>query len=67
MLDRRGSIVIGAGCSGHAFKFSPLLGALLADLAEGRHLPAEADRFRLDRPALTEAALGVRGKRIVEA
>jgi glycine/D-amino acid oxidase-like deaminating enzyme len=26
-------IVFGAGCSGHAFKFTPLLGKILADLA----------------------------------
>ena len=31
---------------GHAFKFGPLLGRLVADLAQGRPLPPEADRFR---------------------
>jgi len=67
VLDRRGPIVIGAGCSGHAFKFSPLLGALLADLAEDRRLPPEADRFRLDRPALAASANTARGMRLVEA
>jgi sarcosine oxidase len=35
VIDRQDQIVIGAGCSGHAFKFSPLLGRLLADLATG--------------------------------
>jgi sarcosine oxidase len=67
VLDRRGPIVIGSGCSGHAFKFSPLLGALLADLAEGRRLPADAERFRLDRPTLAQAAGAARGMRVVEA
>ncbi len=33
VLERRGRVVIGAGTSGHGFKFGPLLGARLADLA----------------------------------
>ena len=33
VLDRRGSIVIGAGFSGHGFKFAPGIGATLADVA----------------------------------
>jgi sarcosine oxidase len=50
-IDRRGPIVVAAGCSGHAFKFGPALGALVADLVD------EADRddlelFSLDRPAM---------------
>lgn len=53
VIDRRGPIVVGAACIGHAFKFSPVLGELFADLAEGRTLPPEALRFRLDRPTLT--------------
>jgi sarcosine oxidase len=35
VLDRIGRIVIGAGTSGHGFKFGPLLGEVLADLAQG--------------------------------
>jgi sarcosine oxidase len=35
VLDRVGRIVIGAGTSGHGFKFGPLLGEVLADLAQG--------------------------------
>jgi sarcosine oxidase len=35
VLERRGRVVIGAGTSGHGFKFGPLLGELLADLATG--------------------------------
>ena len=30
ILDRRGRLVVGAGTSGHGFKFAPLLGAALA-------------------------------------
>jgi sarcosine oxidase len=33
ILERRGNVVIGAGTSGHGFKFGPLLGERLADLA----------------------------------
>ncbi len=35
VIDRVGRVTIGAGTSGHGFKFGPLLGELLADLAEG--------------------------------
>jgi sarcosine oxidase len=52
VIDRRGPIVVGAACIGHAFKFSPALGELFADLAEERPLNADARRFRLDRPTL---------------
>jgi sarcosine oxidase len=33
ILERRGRIVIGSACSGHGFKFAPLTGRTLADLA----------------------------------
>ena len=33
VIDRRGRFVVGAGFSGHGFKFAPLIGRLLADLA----------------------------------
>jgi sarcosine oxidase len=52
VLDRFGPVVVGAGCSGHAFKFSPALGVLLADLAEGGPAP---EAFRHDRPTLAAA------------
>ncbi|HWS49477.1 MAG TPA: FAD-dependent oxidoreductase [Microbacterium sp.] len=32
VLDRRGRIIVGAGFSGHGFKFAPGIGAVLADL-----------------------------------
>ena len=35
VLDRRGGVVVGTGTSGHGFKFGPLLGERLADLATG--------------------------------
>jgi len=39
VLDRVGQVVVGSPCSGHGFKFTPLIGQLLADLAE---LPDDA-------------------------
>lgn len=33
VLDRRGRIIVGAGFSGHGFKFTPAVGAVLARLA----------------------------------
>jgi sarcosine oxidase len=35
VLDRFGRVVIGAGTSGHGFKFAPLIGEVLAELATG--------------------------------
>jgi sarcosine oxidase len=48
VVDRAGRIVIGSGTSGHGFKFGPLLGEWLADLATGRGDGPPA-RFSLDR------------------
>lgn len=40
VLDRRGPLTVATGFSGHGFKFAPVLGELLADLATGgRALP----------------------------
>ena len=36
VIDRRGRVVVGTGFSGHGFKFAPLVGRLLADLALDR-------------------------------
>jgi sarcosine oxidase len=52
VLDREGPVVVGAGCSGHAFKFGPLLGEMLADLALGKDTGIGRERFSLSRPAL---------------
>jgi len=50
-IDRHGPIVVAAGCSGHAFKFGPALGALVADVAEGVSRN-DLELFSLDRPAM---------------
>ena len=39
VLDRVGPIVVGAGFSGHGFKFVPTVGRILADLVEGVRRP----------------------------
>ena len=46
VLDRVGRVVIGAGTTGHGFKFGPLLGELLADLATGG--PPQIDMAKID-------------------
>ncbi|PRB16004.1 FAD-dependent oxidoreductase [Microbacterium sp. MYb62] len=46
VLDRRGRIVVGAGFSGHGFKFAPGVGGILADLATDTAARAAAP-FRL--------------------
>jgi sarcosine oxidase len=52
VIDRRGALVLACGCSGHAFKFGPALGPLVADVVEGG---APRPLFRLDRPGLQRA------------
>jgi sarcosine oxidase len=48
VLDRAGPIVVGSPCSGHGFKFTPLVGRILADLADGSTSPDWIPpRFRL--------------------
>jgi sarcosine oxidase len=46
VLDRVGPIVVVSACSGHGFKFAPLIGRMAADLAEGA---APVSRFALPR------------------
>lgn len=52
LLDRSGPLVVGAGFSGHGFKFAPTIGRLLADLATGT--PTD-NPFTLDRFAAVPA------------
>ena len=39
ILDRFGPIVVGAGFSGHGFKFTPAIGRVLAELTDGIESP----------------------------
>jgi sarcosine oxidase len=59
IVDRVGRVLIGSGTSGHGFKFGPLLGEWLADLATGREL-ADGDAGLLARLSLSRLG-GVRG------
>jgi len=52
VLDRTGPVVVASPCSGHGFKFVPLIGEILADLATDESPPIPLERFRLDRPTL---------------
>jgi sarcosine oxidase len=49
VLDRVGNVVIGAGFSGHGFKFGPLIGEILADLAQGTEPGIPLERFSVRR------------------
>jgi sarcosine oxidase len=49
VIDRVGPVVISSACSGHGFKFTPLLGKLLAELATGAEPSVPLDRFRAER------------------
>jgi glycine/D-amino acid oxidase-like deaminating enzyme len=42
--DRRG-LIIATGDSGHGFKFAPILGEIIADVAEGKSNPW-SEKFR---------------------
>ena len=53
IIDRRGQLIVAGGCSGHAFKFGPALGRLVADVVEGGEAPSLT---RLERPALRQSA-----------
>jgi sarcosine oxidase len=45
VLDRAGPVIVASPCSGHGFKFAPLIGRLVADLAHGAR-PAARFAFR---------------------
>jgi sarcosine oxidase len=52
VVDRTGNVVVGSGTSGHGFKFGPLFGEWLADLATGATgalQPGLRPRFALSR------------------
>jgi sarcosine oxidase len=58
VIDRMGRVVIGAGTSGHGFKFGPLLGELLADLATGAPSRIGLERFSAQRRAVAQKPTG---------
>jgi sarcosine oxidase len=52
VLDRRGDVVVCSPCSGHGFKFAPLIGTIVGDLVDGRPVALPIERFLSTRPAL---------------
>jgi sarcosine oxidase len=52
ILDRVGPVVVASPCSGHGFKFVPLFGQVIADLATGVMPEFPLEPFAVDRPAL---------------
>jgi sarcosine oxidase len=61
VIDRVEQVVVGSACSGHGFKFAPLVGRLLADLACGAPPAIDLSRFALARPGLPTFRLSRRG------
>lgn len=59
VIDRVGRVVVGAGTSGHGFKFGPLLGSVLAGLAIGAAPRWDLAGFSLARTAIA----GPKGRR----
>lgn len=49
ILDKRGPLVIASACSGHGFKFAPLLGEVVADLVAGAAPKVSLEQFSIDR------------------
>jgi sarcosine oxidase len=56
VVDREGPVVVACGCSGHAFKFGPALGELVADVVDDVPRP-ERGLFSMRRPAMAAAAV----------
>ena len=49
ILGRRGDRIVGSPCSGHGFKFAPVVGEVLADLATSGATRHPIELFRPDR------------------
>jgi monomeric sarcosine oxidase len=49
VIDRAGPLIVASPCSGHGFKFAPLVGEILACLAMGEPPPVDITRFRMAR------------------
>ena len=43
------NLIIGAGFSGHGFKFAPLIGKVLSDLTLNKKIDYDISRFKIDR------------------
>ncbi len=67
VLDRLGPIVVGSPCSGHGFKFAPLIGKILADMATREPITLRLDAFRADRAVDATPHDGSRVRRLMLA
>lgn len=56
VIDADGPLTVACGCSGHAFKFGPALGELVADVALGVEREERA-MFSMRRPAMQRQAV----------
>jgi sarcosine oxidase len=52
VIDRIGDVVVCSPCSGHGFKFAPLVGEIVADLVESKPPSIPLERFAVARPSL---------------
>ena len=52
VLPSAPDVVVASPCSGHGFKFAPVMGEILADLATDRRPPFDLSLFALSRPGL---------------
>jgi sarcosine oxidase len=52
VIDRVGPVVVLSPCTGHGFKFTPLIGEIAADLVTGAAVSVPLDRFRAHRASL---------------
>ena len=48
------NIIVGGGFSGHGFKFAPIIGEILVDLALEGHTRYDVSNFKLDRVIQSE-------------
>ncbi|HZT96993.1 MAG TPA: N-methyl-L-tryptophan oxidase [Chloroflexota bacterium] len=60
VIDRVGPVILAVGFGGHGFKFGPSVGALVADLVEGRSIPFSGrfSRSRFEERVLQGANAG---------
>ena len=49
IIDSMGPIIVASPCSGHGFKFAPVIGEIVADLVTTGTTAHDISRFRLDR------------------
>ncbi|MQA26063.1 MAG: N-methyl-L-tryptophan oxidase [Micromonosporaceae bacterium] len=48
-------VAVASACSGHGFKFAPVIGEIMVNLVTGGETARPIDRFRIDRPGLRGA------------